>query len=72
MVSFVENPEHFDSLPMVLHMETQLQQCVALQVKLASLDRQLALDPRYVHKVSHDVAWAMGSKGGWTLCNNAF
>lgn len=52
MVSFVENPEHYDSLPMVHHMETQLQQCVALQVKLASLDKQLALDPRYVHKVS--------------------
>lgn len=52
MVSFVENPEHYDSLPMVHHMETQLQQCVALQRKLASLDKQLALDPRYMHKVS--------------------
>jgi hypothetical protein len=51
MVSFVENPEHYDSLPMVHHIEAQLQQCVGLQVKLASLDKQLALDPRYVHKV---------------------
>lgn len=50
MVSFVENPEHYDSLPMVNHMETQLQQCVALQMKLATLDKQLALDPRYMHK----------------------
>ena len=52
MVSFVESPEYYDSLPMVHHMETQLQECVALQMKLASLDKQLALDPRYAHKVS--------------------
>ena len=51
MVSFVESPEHYDSLPMVHHMETQLQECVDLQLKLAALDKQLALDPRYAHKV---------------------
>ena len=52
MVSFIENPEQYDSLSMVHHMETQLQECVALQKKLAAFDKQLALDPRYAHRVS--------------------
>ena len=55
MVSFIENPEHYDSLAMVRHMETQLQQCVDLQTKLSSLDKQLALDPRYAHKVQSNL-----------------
>lgn len=56
MVSFVENPEHYDSLPMVRHMEAQLQECVSLQKKIAALDKQLALDPRYAHRVSHTLS----------------
>ena len=51
-MSFIENPEHYDSLSMVHNMELQLQECVALQKKLASFDKQLALDPRYAHRVS--------------------
>ena len=54
MVSFEENPEHFDSLPMVQHMEGQLQHCMELQRKLAALDKDLTLDPRYIHRVSQD------------------
>ena len=52
MVLFEENPEQYDSLPMVQVIEGQLQRCVELQKKLATFDRELTLDPRYIHRVS--------------------
>ncbi len=55
MVSFVENPEQFDSAAIVQHMEGQLQRCVELQRKLAAFDKELTLDPRYVHKVGANI-----------------
>ncbi len=55
MVSFVENPEHYNSLAMVHHMEKQLQISVALQKKLTTFDKQLALDPRYANRVSFNI-----------------
>ena len=51
MVSFAENPENYDSLMTVQHIHTQLQSCIALEQKLGALDREMALDPRYVHRV---------------------
>ena len=51
MVSFAENPENYDSLMMAQHIDTQLQSCIALEQKLGALDREMALDPRYVHRV---------------------
>jgi len=52
MVLFEENPEQYDSKPMVELMEGQLQCCVELQRKLATFDKELTLDPRYIHRVS--------------------
>ena len=60
MVSFTENPENYDSLPMAQHLDKQLQDCVALEKKLSLFDRELALDPKYATRVS-DV-----------ICNDVF
>ena len=50
-MSFAENPENYDSLMMAQRIDTQLQSCIALEQKLGALDREMALDPRYVHRV---------------------
>lgn len=52
MVSFTENPENYDSLVMVQHLDKQLQECVALEKKLNLFDKELAVDPRYATRVS--------------------
>ena len=52
MVSFTENPENYDSLAMVEYVDGQIAECMALERKLSALDRDLAVDPRYVHRVS--------------------
>ena len=51
MVSFTENPEKYDSSAMVTHLDQQLQECTALEQKLSSLEKELAVDPRYMHRV---------------------
>lgn len=51
MVSFTENPESYDSQLMVQHLDKQLQECIALEKKLSDFDKQLSLEPRYVHRV---------------------
>ena len=53
MVSFTENPENYDSLAMVEYMDEHIAECMALERKLSALDRNLAVDPRYVHRVSY-------------------
>lgn len=50
MVSFTENPEKYDSAAMVTHLDQQLQECTALEQKLSSLEKELAVDPRYMHR----------------------
>lgn len=52
MVSFTENPENYDSLAMVEYIDEQIAECMTLERKLSALDRDLAVDPRYVHRVS--------------------
>ena len=51
MVSFIENPESYDSVVMVQHLDKQLQECMALEKKLTAFDKQLSLEPRYIHRV---------------------
>ena len=51
MVSFIENPESYDSQAMVQHLDKKLQECMALEKKLSDFDKQLSLEPRYVHRV---------------------
>jgi hypothetical protein len=51
MVSFIENPESYDSVVMVQHLDKQLQECMALEKKLTAFDKQLSLEPRYLHRV---------------------
>ena len=50
MVSFTENPENYDSLAMVEYIDEQIAECMTLERKLSALDRDLAVDPRYVHR----------------------
>ena len=52
MVSFTENPENYDSVLTAKHIDSQLSACMALERKLNAFDREMALDPRYVHRVS--------------------
>ena len=51
MVSFTENPENFDSSVMVKHIDEQLSDCMSLERTLSAIDKELAVDPRYVHRV---------------------
>ena len=51
MVSFIENPESYDSVVMVQHLDKQLEECMALEKKLSAFDKQLSLEPRYIHRV---------------------
>ena len=55
MVSFTENPENYDSLVMAQHIDAQLSECIALEQKLGTFDQEMALDPRYIHRVSFPV-----------------
>ena len=50
-MSFTENPENYDTLVMAQHIDAQLQECIALERKLGTFDREMALDARYVHRV---------------------
>lgn len=50
MVSFTENPENFDSSVMVKHIDEQLSDCMSLERTLSAIDKELAVDPRYVHR----------------------
>lgn len=52
MVSFSESPESYDSVLMAAHLEQQLQQCMALEEKLKTFNQQMALDPRFLTRVS--------------------
>ena len=52
MVSFSDSPESYDSVGMATHLETQLQQCMALEEKLKKFNQQMGLDPRYITRVS--------------------
>ncbi len=52
MVSFMENPENYDSVLTAVHMDSQLSACMALERKLSVFDQEMALDPRYIHRVS--------------------
>ncbi len=52
MVSFTENPENYDSIATAMHMDSQLSACMALEGKLSNFNQEMALDPRYVHRVS--------------------
>ena len=52
MVCFTENPENLDSVLIAQRLDSQLTACMALESQLSSLDRELTLDPRYVHRVN--------------------
>jgi len=51
-VSFTESPENYDNLQMVANMDKQLSVCVALEQKLSSFEKEMAADPRYIHRVT--------------------
>ena len=50
MVRFHDNPERYNDMRFARELDAQIQQCVALHAQLASMDRAIAKDPRFVQK----------------------
>jgi len=55
MVSFAENPEHYDSNAMLSHLDSQVRSVTVIDKKLRSMDDQITLNPQYAQKLmGHD------------------
>ena len=55
-VSFTESPESYDNLHMVTNMDHHLAECISLEDKLSSFEKEMAADPRYIQRVSDHCA----------------
>lgn len=55
-VSFTESPESYDNLHMVTNMDQHLAECISLEDKLGSFEKEMAADPRYIQRVSDHCA----------------
>lgn len=51
-VSFTECPESYDNIHMVANMDRHLADCISLENKLSSFEKEMAADPRYIQRVS--------------------
>ena len=56
MVSFDDNPEKYNSVSMLMLLDTEMQRCISLDEKLKEMDRETSVNPQYVQKNSglHD------------------
>ncbi|KAK7498299.1 hypothetical protein BaRGS_00010559 [Batillaria attramentaria] len=56
MVRFHDNPEKYNSSSMLLELDKEMQKCMKMDEKLREMDREIAVNPQYVQKVSgaHD------------------
>jgi len=56
MVSFHDNPEKFNNLAMLVHLDKEMNKCIDLDAKLQEMDREIAVNPQFVQKNSgvHD------------------
>ena len=68
-VSFTESPENYDNLHMVANMDKQLSVCVALEQKLSSFEKEMAADPRYIHRVTTHIIAMWRVNGTPKLCS---
>ncbi|XP_013420972.1 COP9 signalosome complex subunit 3 [Lingula anatina] len=67
MVSFLDNPEKYNSVDMLMQLDQEMQKCIDLDNKLKSMDRDIAVNPQYVQKSAglhdEDMQPASTSKG---------
>jgi len=52
MVSFLEDPEEYDTTAMVEKLDAKIKEAVDLSRKLKEVDRQITLDPNYIKKTT--------------------
>jgi len=52
MVSFHDNPEKYNNVAMLIHLDHEIQKCVELDEKLTDMEREIAVNPQYVQKSS--------------------
>ncbi|XP_025083044.1 COP9 signalosome complex subunit 3-like [Pomacea canaliculata] len=67
MVRFHDNPEKYNSSSMLLDLDREMQKCIKMDEKLREMDREIAVNPQYVQKVSgihdEDMPASSSSKG---------
>lgn len=56
MVRFHDNPEKYNSASMLLELGKEMEKCITMDEKLREMDREIAVNPQYIQKVSgiHD------------------
>ncbi|KAL8594125.1 COP9 signalosome complex subunit 3 [Nucella lapillus] len=52
MVRFHDNPEKYNSAAMLLELDKEMQKCIKMDEKLKEMDREIAVNPQYVQKMS--------------------
>jgi len=52
MVSFLEDPEEYDTTAMIEKLDSKIKEAVELSRKLKEVDRQITLDPNYIKKTT--------------------
>jgi COP9 signalosome complex subunit 3 len=75
MVSFQEDPEHYNTNKMMQHLDGQINKVAALDKKLKSVDEMIALTPAYVQKMTgHDrhARWADFEEASFHETDKAF
>jgi len=53
MVSFLEDPEEYDTTAMVEKLDSKIKEAVEISRKLKEVDRQITLDPTYIKKTTN-------------------
>ena len=64
MVRFsLQNPENFDTMGVLRRIEANVDECIALDTKIAGLDEKITLNPNYIKKASSTAAAAAAAAG---------
>merc|ERR1719331_2154652 len=63
MVRFSSNPENFDTMGVLRRIEANVDECIALDTKIAGLDEKITLNPSYIKKASSTAAAAAAAAG---------
>ena len=63
MVRFSSNPENFDTMGVLRRIEANVDECIALDTKIAGLDEKITLNPSYIKKASTTAAAAAAAAG---------
>ena len=63
MVRFSSNPENFDTMGVLRRIESNVDECIALDTKIAGLDEKITLNPSYIKKASTTAAAAAAAAG---------